>query len=224
MKQTFLTAALLTGLALTTAPSAHAQGIRFGLKAGANYSNLAGDLADEDLYDSKFGVHGGFMVNLALTDDGFLSVQPELLYSQKGYQYNGSQLFGTYKYSGKVRYDYLDVPVLLRIKADNLFFEAGPQYSYLINVNNSSQRTITVGGLTVEAPDNYNQDLSNTNRNEFGYVAGLGYQSDAGALLGLRYNGAFGDIAKNDTYWNGELRNARNSVFQLYLGYMFGGK
>ncbi|GAB3828707.1 hypothetical protein [Hymenobacter jeollabukensis] len=73
MKHAFLAAALMTGTALATAPAAHAQGVRVGLKAGANYSNIAGDVTDEDRFENKFGFHGGLLLNADLTGDGFFS-------------------------------------------------------------------------------------------------------------------------------------------------------
>ena len=64
------------------------------------------------------------------------------------------------------------------------------------------------------------------NRNELGYVAGVGYQAENGVSLNLRYTGAFSDFVKseNGTYFNGDLKNARHSAFQLSLGYLIPGK
>jgi hypothetical protein len=223
MKQTLLTTAALTGLALAAAPAAHAQGIRFGVKAGANYSNLAGDLTDQDRYQSKFGPHGGLMMNIGLLDDGFLSLQPELLFSQKGFKYADTEftlLGNTYRYTGKRNYNYLDVPVLLKINADGPFFEAGPQFGYLLSVSDDVKRL--VNGQTQNSSTDY-KTLDNVNRAEIGYAAGVGYQAKSGPMLGLRYNGSFTKWGKGNAS-SDEFSNARNSVFQLYLGYMFGGK
>ncbi|NVO31400.1 porin family protein [Hymenobacter lapidiphilus] len=215
MKKSLLAAAAL--LATVAVTETKAQGIRLGLKGGANLSNLSGDLVNKDGYDYKVGFHGGLMLNVGLVDDGFLSLQPEVLYSQKGYKYDSNQAFGAFRREGDVTYNYIDVPVLLKVKAGNLFFEAGPQYSYLLKVKDESTRSL---GGTVIARTESEKDLKNVNRNEFGYVAGLGFQSDSGIMLGVRYNGALTDFAKNDTYNNGELTNARNQVFQVSLGYL----
>ncbi|SDY90325.1 porin family protein [Hymenobacter psychrophilus] len=215
MKKSLLAAAAL--LATFAVSETKAQGIRLGLKGGANLSNLAGDLANKDGYDYKVGFHGGLMLNVGLIDDGFLSLQPEVLYSQKGYKYDTNQAFGLYKREGDVTYNYIDVPVLLKVKAGNLFFEAGPQYSYLLKVKDESTRSLNGTAVARTAAE---KDLSNVNRNEFGYVAGLGVQTDMGLMLGVRYNGALTDFAKNNSYNNGELTNARNQVFQVSLGYL----
>nr|GFB71744.1 hypothetical protein [Tanacetum cinerariifolium] len=95
------------------APAAHAQSVRFGLKAGANLSNLSGDLTQQDQYKNRFGFQGGAMLNLGLVGDDFLAIQLEALYSQKGFKYADQQftIGGTnFRNTGNVRYDYLDIP------------------------------------------------------------------------------------------------------------------
>jgi hypothetical protein len=221
MKKLLLSAAVALG-AVAAAPAAHAQGLRFGVKAGANLSNLAGDLVNQDQYKNRFGFQGGVMLNFGLGD--ILSIQPEVLYSQKGFKYADEQYtspLGTYRNTGNVRYDYLDVPILVRVRAAGVFFEVGPQYSYLMNV--STDRTQTFNGNTVGNAGSGTTDLSNVKRNELGYVGGLGYQASNGVMLGVRYSGAFTDFAK-DGYSNDDFRNARNSTFQAYVGVLLGGK
>lgn len=221
MKKLLLSAAVAL-LAAAAAPSAHAQGLRFGVKAGANLSNLAGDLVNQDQYKNRWGFQGGVMLNFGLGD--ILSIQPEVLYSQKGFKYADQQItspIGTFRNTGSVRYDYLDVPVLVRVRAAGVFFEVGPQYSYLMNV--STDRTQTLNGNVVGNSGSGTSNLDNVRRNELGYVGGLGYQAENGVMLGVRYSGAFTDFAK-DGYSNNEFRNARNSTFQAYVGVLLGGK
>jgi hypothetical protein len=209
-------------LAAAASPTAHAQGIRFGVKAGANLSNLAGDLVNQDQYKNRWGFQGGVMVNFGLGD--IVSIQPEVLYSQKGFKYADQQFtspLGTFRNTGSVRYDYLDVPVLVRVRAAGIFFELGPQYSYLLNV--STDRTQTLNGNVVGNSGSGTSNLDNVRRNELGYVGGLGYQASNGVLLGVRYSGAFTDFAK-DGYSNNDFRNARNSTFQAYVGVLLGSK
>lgn len=222
MKKLLLSAAVAL-LATATAPAAHAQGLRFGVKAGANLSNLSGDLVNQDQYKNRFGFQGGVMLNFGLSD--IISIQPEALYSQKGFKYADQQVttpLGTFRNTGSVRYDYIDVPVLVRVRAAGVFFEAGPQYSYLMNV--STDRSQTLNGNNVGNAGSGTSNLDNVNRNELGYVGGLGYQASNGVMLGVRYSGAFTDFAKNSNYSNDEFRNARNSTFQAYVGVLLGGK
>jgi hypothetical protein len=223
MKNLLLSAATAALVAVAVAPAARAQSVRFGLKAGGSLSNLSGDLANQDQYKNRFGLHGGAMLNVGLLDDDLLALQLEGLYSQKGFKYADQQvtvLGSTSRSTGSVRYDYIDVPLLLRVKTSGIFFEAGPQYSYLLNI--STDRTRTVNG-NVTSASNSTSDLSRTKRHELGYAAGLGFRADNGFLLGLRYNGAFTDFAK-DGYSDNEFRNARHSTFQAYIGVLLGGK
>ncbi|AMM50535.1 hypothetical protein TH61_04195 [Rufibacter sp. DG15C] len=190
-------------------------GPRIGLKAGMTYSNLSGDLENEDIYDNKFGFVGGLTANFDLSGDGFLSLQPELLYSQKGYQYNDEKFTvgGTdYKIKGDVNYNYLDLPVLLRVNAGGLFFEAGPQVSYLLSVKDNSE--FKVNDESYESTERYDKD--DFSEIEIGYAAGVGYQLDNGLSLGVRYNGGINALAKED---NDELTNARHSVVMATIGF-----
>lgn len=212
--------AALLGAGLAT--SAHAQGLRFGLKAGANLSNLLGSLTNQDKY--KFGFEGGVLLNAGIVED-LLSIRPEVLFSQKGYKY-GDNLYTvagtTLKYSGNCAYDYLDVPVLLKVKAAGLFFEAGPQYSYLLSVRDNSAITSNGSPVTSSASS---QNLDNVNRNEIGYAAGLGFEAASGVFLDVRYNGSFTDFAKNGYQGTDPgLKSARNSVFQASLDFLLPSK
>lgn len=228
MKKTaFLAAALLATAAVS---SAQAQDIRFGLRAGANYANLSGNIKNEDTYNNKVGFLGGVMLNVPLLADGLLSVQPEVLYSQKGFENKPTEftsVLGKQKREGNVNYNYIDVPLLLKFKALGFVAEAGPQYSYLLSSNNETKTTTTptIGSPTVSETKDKN-DVSGLNRNELGYVAGVGYEATNGLILSLRYTGAFSDFVKSDnnTYFDGDLKNARHSAFQLSLGYLIGSK
>ncbi|MBJ6109076.1 PorT family protein [Hymenobacter sp. BT523] len=230
MKNTAIVAAAL--LATAAVSSAQAQDVRFGLRAGANYSNLAGDIKNESTYNNKAGFLGGVMVNVPVLADGFLSVQPEILYSQKGFENKPTEytnlLGAKQKREGNVNYNYLDVPVLLKINAGGFIVEAGPQYSYLISSNNETKYTTTpaLGGTPTVTETQNKNDVSGLNRNELGYLAGVGYQADNGLSLSVRYTGAFSDFVKSDnnTYFNGDLNNARHSAFQLSLGYLIPSK
>ena len=229
MKKTAIVAAAL--LATAAVSSAQAQSIRLGLRAGANYSNLAGNLKNQDTYNNKFGFLGGVMLNVPLMQDGFLSLQPEILYSQKGFENKPTEYTGLLgakqQREGQVNYNYLDVPVLLKVRASGLIFEAGPQYSYLLSANNQTKTTTTPAiGSPSTAETQNKTDVSGFNRNELGYLAGVGYEAENGLSLSLRYTGAFSDFVKadNSTYFNGDLKNARHSAFQLSLGYLIPSK
>ena len=92
---------LLLGAALLAAPVASAQ-TAFGLKAGLNVSDLTGD--DVGGSEPRLGFTGGAFVNVPFTPA--FSVQPEVIYSQKG--------VSTEDDDATLEVDYVEVPVLLK--------------------------------------------------------------------------------------------------------------
>lgn len=216
MKKLFLAVTiLLASISVTEAQSG------FGIRGGGNLSNLSGDLKNEDRYENKVGFHAGVFLNFPVAD-GFFSVQPELIYSQKGFKNSEvefTDLLGNdYRREGKVNYNYLDLPVLARISAGPLYFEGGPQASYLLNVNNQTKEYYN-GNLRSSATTE--RDKDGMQEFELGYVAGVGLSTASGISIGVRYTGAFTDFVKTDSdqYFNGDLGNAKHSVLMLTLGF-----
>ncbi len=202
MKRSFL----LLGLALGLTGAAQAQTARFGIKAGASLTNFTGKGSDGA--DYKFGFNGGFLANFGLNDA--VSIQPEVLYSMKGAKGSDSST-GT-NITSTVNLNYIDVPVLVHVNAGGLFFELGPQVGFLA----SAKAKLEANGQS------YSEDVKSQLKTvDFGYAAGLGYQLAAGPGIGLRYNGGFVDVSKDNSNSNNATRNG---AFQLYLTYMFGGK
>jgi hypothetical protein len=204
-------------LLFTTLTISFASQAQIGVKLGANMSNLAGNLQNEDVYKNKIGFVGGLTYNIPLSSDNFVSIQPELLYSQKGYKLtdrpytNTSGQSGTQE--GKVNYSYLDLPILLKINAGPIFFEAGPQVSYLLSVKDVTE--ITIGGVDFE--DQQRLDKDALSEIEIGYAAGVGVQIPMGLTLNVRYNGSVSALAKDDN--RDELANGRHSVYQATIGF-----
>ncbi|WP_347157833.1 porin family protein [Pontibacter chitinilyticus] len=206
-------------LVLGTFTAAQAQS-GFGVRVGGNLSNLSGDLKDESQFDNKLGFHAGVTYNFAIVDD-FFGIQPELLYSQKGFK-NSNEDFDvlgqTYRREGKVNYNYIDLPVLLHIKAGPIYFEGGPQASYLLSLNNTTKTYINdqLQSSTVDS-----KSTDGMRKFELGYAAGVGFTTGV-VSLGVRYNGGFSDFLKKDVDYGDygdDLRNARHSVIMLTLGF-----
>ncbi|MGI4742954.1 MAG: porin family protein [Janthinobacterium lividum] len=199
MQKVLLSLGLLAGISF----AAQAQtGVRFGLKAGASLTNVT-----STSQDNKFGFHGGGLVNLGIND--MFSIQPEILYSNKGYKVKGGAN------DLRVALNYIDVPVLVKVATGStgLFFELGPQVGFRIAAD-------------IKDNDNSSNFKDYTKSVDFGYAAGLGFQLESGPMVGLRYNGGFTNIGKSGTI-NGvqvTATDAKNSAFQLYVGYVFGGK
>jgi len=227
MKKALLSLILLAG----AAGAANAQGLKLGLKGGFNGSTFSGSDSKGTQY--KAGFAAGGLINYAFSD--MISVQPEFLYSQKGASQDGAPytVNGITKTDGtrKTTLGYLDVPILLKVSAGEegkgLFFEAGPQGSFVI-----SQRAFTENGsgsqegASVTSTDGLNKVV-------LGYVAGLGYQITSGLGVGLRYTGDFTQLYKDETTTVTTLPdgstistsfknpNLHNSVFQFQVHYLF---
>ncbi|MDX5436404.1 MAG: PorT family protein, partial [Pontibacter sp.] len=137
MKKFFFAVAL----ALGTFTAAQAQAT-FGVRGGANLSNLSGDLQNEDRFENKVSFHGGVTLNFPVVEE-FFSIQPELLYSRKGFTNNDEEytnlLLQKRRREGRVNYNYLDLPVLAHFNTGPMYFEFGPQLGYLLSVNNETE-------------------------------------------------------------------------------------
>lgn len=202
MKKLILSLGLLAGISV----AAQAQtGVRLGVKAGASLTNVTntGDGAA-----NKFGFNGGVVANFGIND--MFSIQPEVLYSNKGFKLKNASN------NERLALNYIDVPVLVKVAtgATGLFFELGPQVGFRTAAEYKDSN----------ASISFNDAIKSV---DFGYAAGLGFQVESGPMIGLRYNGGFTSIAKS----NGSLfglpttgGDGKNSAFQLYVGYMFGGK
>lgn len=202
MKKIILYFGLLVGVSCV----AQAQSIKYGVKAGASLTNFTGGGSEGG--KNLFGFHGGLVANFGINDA--FSIQPELLYSMKGYKVEIGSPSSTSGLNTAFRLHYIDIPVLARVTAGGLFFEVGPQVGFLVAAKQKSEIT---GGSGAGI---YYADLTKLyNTIDFGYAAGLGYQLNQGPDIGLRYNGGFTHINEGST---------RNSAFQLYLTYMLGGK
>ncbi|GAB3726559.1 porin family protein [Hymenobacter agri] len=193
---------LFYALALTTSLNyaAQAQDVSLGLKAGATYASFTGEQAGNP--DGLFGFQGGIFANIGLSR--MVAFQPELLYSQKGAKVKDVT-------NASTRLSYLDVPLAFHVNADGLFFEAGPQVGILLAAKSE------VGPQSVDVKNQLNPF-------DAGYLVGLGYQRKTGPGIGLRYNGSFSNLPKSSTVGGVTTQqHIRNSVFQLYLTYSFGG-
>jgi hypothetical protein len=212
--------------AVSLPTASNAQILRIGFKGGANYSNVVGNLSGPDIYDSRIALHGGVMLNFPIVA-GFASIQPEILFSSKGFEFDDTPVNGqplAYRYEGRVAFNYIDVPILMKLRAGALFFDLGPQVSYLLRTRQDFTETIMANpaGPNLEVRQFSGTGTDELRRIAFGYAAGMGFEAHNGVRLGIRYNGDLSRFAR-DTYFEGRLANARHSVFQLYLGFLLPG-
>ena len=241
-------ATLTLGL-LSAASLAHAQdagGFRIGLKSGATYSNISGDQASRivgpnysnDLADYKLGYNAGVSLSIPLSSDGFFSLAPELLYNRKGFEVQTEQTsgFGAGSNIQKIEVEqqrvlhYADLPILAKINAGGLFFELGPQASFLFGSKTKQQTTTKyTDGTKDKVEDNGGfRDYTGVSRDEayksdlaqfdISGVAGIGYMTDGGLSVNLRYARGFNSLI--DTKDQDNEPKAFNSAFTFQVGYL----
>ena len=186
MKKFLLAVVLLAGTFAT-----QAQGLDFGIKAGANFSSFNGGNIDSD---NITNFHAGAVVELNIVP--MFSVQAEGLFSSQGgkAKYEADGVIGVAR---DINLDYISVPVLAKfyILPNTLSITAGPQFSFLVND-------------AEEAFDAKSFDLAASGGLELKIIAGLFAQA--------RYN--IGLTKASDSAIVGD---AKNGVFQLSVGYFF---
>ena len=165
MKKLFLVAAVL----FLGANASNAQDLKFGAKIGANFSKLSGDGFNGDNLTS---FHVGILTELNLLEN--ISIQPELLYSSQGTDYQNEE----------IKLDYLSLPVLAKfyVITDKLSLEAGPQFSFLVNDNVKGQ--------------------FDAKTFDFAAVGGLGYNLTSFIFVQARYVVGLTDTSKDASVTN----------------------
>lgn len=181
----------------TSSDAAYNSEGRFGIRAGGVISKQTydeGNLSDDP--ESKFGADIAIMYTLPI-GDGFLALQPELHWMQKGSTFSdlGDDLSTTM--------NYLELPLLLRVNFGGslkLFAFAGPSAGYLLDVN-SDNIAIT--------KDDF-EDI------EFGLHLGAGI--GLGRFeIDVRYMAGLSDVSAAD----GNVNDIKNSAFGAGLTYKF---
>lgn len=173
--------------------------IGIGIKAGLNFATVSqGNLKKAP--DARSGFYIGIIYELPIIDDVF-SVQPEILYSQQGFEKKYTYLGERHTSSYKV--DYINIPIVARYYVVRGFsLEVGPQFSYKLNENINKEET-----------DTEFTDSNEINDFDFGIIAGLTFQFESGFFVSGRYNRSFTEIIKES--------KAKNTVIQLGIGYKF---
>lgn len=111
-----------------------AQSFHIGFKGGANLHKIDG-IPFRDKF--TFGYQIGAYTSIGITSK--IGIQPEVLFSSVNADTatQFSTVYG-FKQIDKVKLNYLDIPVLLNIKAAPfLTIQAGPQFSVLLDKNTS---------------------------------------------------------------------------------------
>ena len=121
--------------------------VNIGIKAGPTYSTWRGDATSSmnDMIDVTNGIlqtkgKTGFFAgaSAAIPLGGIVSIEPGVMYAQKGYELSGDYSIDKLDFVGinasaKVNSHYIDVPLLLKVEPSKGFqIFAGPQVSFLV--------------------------------------------------------------------------------------------
>lgn len=205
---TVLVLPLMAGLAF-------GQGLTgFGAKAGLNLANIGGADATKDSLgadpDMKLGLAlGGY----ATFDFGLpVLIQPEVLFSQKGYKIDVSEdFFGeTLSIAGAIGLNYLDINLLAVYPInDQISVFAGPSLGQFLS--GKSELTVEIGGES----DTVEEDIESDDMNgmDYGLIIGGGY--NLGMLsVEARYSLGLKKAINEDL-------DMKNNVIQVMVGYSF---
>lgn len=182
---------------------------KYGIKAGANLTNMyVDDVVDENV---KLGLVAGFYAKLPLTTG--VSIQPELLYSNKGAKEKYNNVLGKGEY--RFNLDYIELPVSAVFNlGKNFNIHGGGYISYLAAVN---IKDLHNDGTIDNVKDLNAEDF---HRIDYGLLAGLGVDVQ-NFTIGARYNYGLHEIGKPNTLSGNLTKNSKNSALSLYLGLAF---
>jgi hypothetical protein len=161
-----------------------------GIKGGYNLAAVNYDGQGET--GQRHGFHVGVYGEEFIREN--FSIQPELMYSQQGYEIRDSN--GTFTQ----KLNYINLPVMLKAyPSKNFFLEAGPQI-----------------GLAISHKEEYDGLFSSSqeyepNNFDWGMNFGGGFKTNSGVSLGVRYHLGLGDL-----YDEGK---AHNRVWQFSVGF-----
>jgi hypothetical protein len=180
----------------------------FGVKIGANYSNVYDSKGEEFNADAKLGAVGGVFLTIPIGT--YIGVQPEILLSQKGFKATGNVLGSKYELTRTT--SYVDVPLLFLIKPVSfLSLAAGPQFSYLLKQKNK----FTGVGTTVDQEREFDND--NIRKNTLGFIGGADLNLGR-VVLGAR---VAWDLQENNGDGTSTTPRYKNTWIQGTLGYKF---
>lgn len=185
----------LTILTLTTTVMSQEK-IQFGIKGGANFTNMTSDILIEKEY--KIGFHIGVLSEIPFGDK--FSLQPEILYSTNGSKGKEIMLGGS-PITTEYKLDYIQIPILAKIYLYKGFsIEIGPSFNFLVN-DKKIRESNTITGIGKKF--------------EFSGILGISYKSSSGFIGSFRYTNSLTN-ALDQNY-----SETKNYGFLIGIGYLF---
>ena len=173
-----------------------------GIKVGANLANISGDDVEAEDTSMKYGALIGGYATFKISDA--LSLQAEVMYSQKGYKLDMDILGFSLKTTASV--NYLDInPLALYSVSDQIYILAGPTLGVFL----SGTIKMDIDGEEEE------EDIESDDMNgmDFGVIIGGGYS------LGTFNIEARYSLGLKNAY--DEDFDATNTAIQILIAYPF---
>lgn len=207
MKNTLTIAFILMSItALAQSNNNSKKQVHFGVKVGGNYSNVYDSKGEEFKADGKLGFAGGAFVHIPISS--IIGIQPEVLFSQKGFKGTGRLLASNYEI--KRTSNFIDVPLLLAISpTKNFTIVVGPQFSFLTKQKDE----FTSGTINTLQEQEFKND--NLRKNILGIVGGVDFAADK-ALISLR--GGW-DTQTNNGDGTSNTPRYKNALLQATVGF-----
>ena len=215
-------------LSLAITPQLYSQ-ITFLPKLGVSYSHVTypSDFPDpEEDYKSKIGLILGVAAEIPLIGE-MLSVQPELLFHQKGFKYK--YLDDTWKDDYNYTLNYLELPILAKVNFGKFYAEAGPSFAYGIGGKYKGTTSYMGDEETYDGKIKFGSEPANSDPDDH-YVdnaldicvqIGVGVKVSV-IVIDLRYGMGLTNIY--DEFGSYESLKSKNGSLQLTVGYPIGGK
>jgi len=182
--------------------------IHIGAKIGMNYANVYDTEGEEFDADPKLGLAAGAF--LSITIGTYIGIQPELMFSQKGFKATGSVLGSEYEFTRTT--NYIDIPIYLALKPSSfLTIVAGPQFSYLMSRKDKFESSF----LNTEQEDEFENE--NIRKNTLGASFGLDININH-FVIGAR---AAWDLQDNKGDGTSSTPRYKNTWLQATVGFKF---
>jgi len=210
MKKTLL---IISFTILTITAVKSQEKIQFGLKGGANFSNIISKYYWKS--NTKSGFYVGLLTEISLGNK--FSIQSEILYATYGGDVFPT-VYGGNPTKNEIDLDYIQIPVLAKIYIiKNLSIEIGPSFNFLVNEK----------GYRPDLGDLYDSN-GNFLRSQK-YIDPDGSNFEWSALVGVSYK--LSKILSGSLRYTQGLSNAfnvpnsdlkaKNNAFQLGVDFIF---
>ncbi len=179
-----------------------------GTRIGGNYSNVYNSSGEKFVANGKYGSAVGLFVAIPFSET--FGLQPEIMYSQKGFKAMDTILDIPYQFTRNT--EYIDIPLFITLKpSDFITILAGPQLSYLTKKTD----VFTVSGTTVLQETVFKNEKAR--KNTLGLAGGLDFNFNH-VVIGTR---AAYDMQNNSADGASTIPKYRNMVYQATFGFRF---